>query len=916
MVADAYGSIVANQTGAGKPASDPTAEAYAGVPSSKALQRFDALSAARGATADSYAAIMPRTVVPIFNPLTAPCLGMFSGLAPSGLKPGQFSLISNLRYDDASLTARQPTTLRAATGLPGTAASARGLWSGFLNGVFYVIGAWVVTGGKVGIFYSTDGLAFTEGTAASGAYGNSRMVDPARPLVFATCNNIGDGLDYLFVQNGIDAPRFFGVATLNSTHARVIKQYSAPTWATATPISSSLNASPTMTVVTVDGGGSGDLTVSLVGSGPSAAAYLQIGVGVTSGDGFVITTTSINGLAGQQLLFASDQATLNAWANWEVQISQDDSTWFTVANPTSSTYNAPLRTPWTDPIFGLTGTTGGLGGEELVAFSTGIFTNLFLAGCHYVKLIWVGPTVTTAIDTYIHGIFGTGDLPAFGQTYAVTVSGVNGLSESPSVVYDTPSALSFTQCLGTHIPYLSGLYYNHSLSMQVPPLGDIQNGADTLNIYRQDLGGGTSDDFFFQLGIEVAEFFSGAWVYSITATTTPPAPFFTYFNYGLDIEYVPQISRYAPDAYAEVMPVGLAMTSSNGRLIVGGVNFYYASEYTQPGRFREQLEFLNLQPVERSATKVVLTGETVVGFATPSSSALASSTLFIFTQGRTYATSGFDGYSLSRPSCVAEIGCSAPGSIVQYKDSIFFLDDNQQLRKFSFGHAFLYGFSNAYGYQLFQPIGRRVVDDQTTGIPKARLPWVSSACTFDHLFMGYTPSGQTQNVNILVYDELTAGFVVDTALPSPCDYLAYADLSSGRALLLAGHDGNLYTHVDPAGTGSVAVELTTLEGHSQMWNAMFFGRIGIVCDIQAGVIAVVTRTIKPGISNVSQIDLATNVTDTAWRWDSLLVSGVTTQPGAKGLSCQVDLAFNMLVGTKIYALVMETASSLPGADQL
>ena len=933
MVEQAFNTIASQSQP--KTAPDATAEAYAAVPSSRALQRFDQLEAARGNTADAFGGIQPRNVIFLMNSQNLAPKGMFSALQPSALQPGQFSLLQNVRIDDKTIRARNSTTLYSSSGLPGTASSIRGIWSGRMNGTVYIVVA-AYDGTKVGLYAATASAfpTFTAVTQSSGSFGDSRLTDTGLPVAFQVVNNPGDGLDYLVIQNGTDLPRVYGTNYLAGAYVRVINQFAAPLWASSAKVQGAMygggqNGAFSTNLSAVSDTGTTPIVPTLSGSSGTQSVALAFPATPSNGATVLLDfgASGLNlALGGNQLIFVSDQASQNAWSYWKVECSPDNSTWTTIADPTSSTYNAPVRVTFTDPNLGGTSATGGLGGEEVVAFDLTVLTVSAITNQRYLRLTWEGSlTFGSSFTSTIHGIYMSGAQLAFNQQYMVSFAGLAGLSESPGVVMNgfqakTDTLIGSLKSQSIFVPYVAGVYYDHQVPLQNQSAADLANGCDSIYVYRKDYG---ATDFFYFGTVTMGSYSSPYWVWTGGSHTTPPNPpgvytisASTYNTTALNV------ARYAPDAYTMTMPKGSCLAFANGRSFVGGQNFYAVSEYGQGFRYRPALMFVNGQPVERSATYVQLSGQTVKAFATPSGSALNSQTVFFWTENKTYACGGFDGYSLSRPAVCFEIGCSAPGSVAQYKDAIFWLDDNYQLRRFTYGRSFLYGYSNANAYDLAPAISRMVVDDQTTAIPTAYLPWVKSVAAFDRYYLFYPTSAGTTNTLALVFEENLQAFVQDT-LASGAQSACYADLSGGRALLLACADGNVYRHEDPGSSTAHTVNVTSAELSSAMWHPQFFGRVGLVADVQSGQSASVTVTVKPGLSDASTLDLATGATNQVWRWASRTEStppGVdgesTTQPGLHGVSAQVAVSLTMTPGTRIYALALESTTALPGPDQL
>jgi hypothetical protein len=949
LVADSYAKLSGSPAEQAKPSVDNVAELYASVPTSKALERFDQLQAARGRTADAFAGIPPRQLVPLFNPLSAPCRGMFSALDPSALEPGQFSLIQDLRFDDGSLKARQPTTDRSATGLPtnssnsafpNTTGMVRGIWSGKLNGTTYVLVACWDGTANVRLYYSTNGIAFTEATAASGAYGNTRMTDTGTPFRFVTVYEQVSQQDVLVIQNDVDQPRLFTTAAHNGAYVRTVDPITAPSAAGnyATSPSPPCNL-PIFSSAYAYGSTSKPYTVassagSLVPANALNGGMLFTSLATGGTDALSLTWSSAASFASAtQLCFLlqwTGSATPNLLANYKIQIVDSVGGAQTVYDPASTTtqnlsYEVQPASSSTSAI------NGGLPATaNLVTFD---LTPIAAANRSHVTGINIGAdsgsqNLTLQADWGIVAIFGgasTGAGSLYGtspvdladSSYSIAFYNSGTFTESPGVVVQTGTSTTPTiSALGGYnylpgwdqtLPAFQFTQFQWSVPYFNPSSSDLANGVDTLNVYRMDEG---SSDYLFAFSVGLATWSGSAWGLVNSTTSVQYAP--DTVNY-LSLA----IARYSPDAYNISMPVGGALCWANSRLFVGGTGFYYASEFGFPFRFRLVLEIENNAPVSRSGTWVQLAGQTVQAFATPSGAALASATVFFWTETKCYALSGFDGYSLSQPSTVMEVGCSAPGSVAQYKDAIFFLDDNQELRRFSYGRAFLYGYSNSYAYDLAHAISKRVVDDQTRGIPAGRLPWVQGCATFDRYYMAYSTAGTTQNGYVLVWDETIGAFVQDS-LPAGAESCCYSLLSSGRSMLLAGSNGHVYTHEDPSSAAAHTVALSTGMLHDKGWSPKFFGRVGLVMDVQSGQSATVTRTLRPVGTESTSIDLHTlpanqSSVNQQWRWDTLATS---TQPGVSGVACQIGLSWTMTPGTKLYALVIEIQEALAGADQL
>lgn len=945
----------------GKPMAEVVAEGFASIPPMDNIQpeqvsapqgfegaaprvvQPDVLPGAIASTINAWAGAKERKVLPIFDGNTVPFRGMRSALAPYVLKPGEFSVVQDLRVDDGSLMARQPTTDNSATyKTPGGATiplvtnsnfsavgPPRGLWAGLINGVNYVFGAWFIGSSGtnthgVGLFYSTDGVNFVEASATSGAFGNSRMTDTGIPFAFQVLNNKADGKDYLVIQNDVDQPRAFTPIGLYSAKVLVINQFSPPVWGESAKVLSQANGTLNSNLVAVTPA-VGTLTAVLSGVGSGQIVTISITTGTTSGDAVVLdfgagglNLSATGTLVAPQLIFICDQASMNVWSGLRVEVSPDGVTWLPINDPTSSISNGPLEVPFSNPLFGGTSSTGGLNGEEAVAFGlTGVVQVTGVISLRYIRLTWISPSSPASnFDLTIHGIYKSGAQLAFQQAYALSYAGLNGLSESAGVVMAGFNSATQTPIFGISssifLPYLAGIYYDHTIPIQSPSATDIQNGCDSVFIYRKDQG---ASDYFYFSTYTVGRYSAGNWEYFIggsSFSTTPPTQALkdqisttAAFNTALDP------SRVEPSAYAIGMPIGLAMAFGGTRSFIGGANFYAISEANQPFRFVSDVDPTTL----RSGTYITLSGQTINGFGVTSSGSLSANTVFMFSNTKTKMLAGFDGLSLSQPQADFDIGNESPASLAVYKDAIFWLDEIGQIRRFSWGRAL--GYSGGDGYDLAPAISKQVVSDRTTTIPSASVPWVCGLATFDRYYLFYTPSGQTKNNRCLVYDETIGVFVEDTfSVGMQSAVLASVN---GKQILMQGTDGKIYVHENQSSSATHTISLTTRELQDGMWNPLFFGRIGVVMDAQSGQTMTLTKSLKPNAeTDSSTIDLHTIPVNESsapqmWRWDSR--SG-STQPGLSGVSSIIALSCTMTPGTRIYSLVEEIQASGGGADQL
>lgn len=733
--------------------------------------------------------------IPLFDPKEAPFMGMYSALQPSAMQTGQWALAQNVRPDDGCLMARWPTVDLSATGLVGS--TPLGIWSGKLNGTVYVVVAlWDGSHGR--LFIATDGIAYTEITSVSGVY----LASSAK-VFFAVVKEPWTGYDLLIVQNGSDNPLVYD---RNGSTIKFHTQHSAPTLASGyAPAPVMPSCSFPMSSLTT--GGSELITsmgnVTFTWTNPTtkvAALKLSISTSATSSDTATIDLsplgTTVN-MLGQQLCMVTDAYGSLDWASFKVEIYDSTAAvWYTLNDPGSTT--APIIQTFTDSSISKisNSTLTNTNAYQVVAFDLSAIATTNRAHVQKMRFTYKGSTLTAALSVFIVGIFSSGTLP-FGTQFGISNFNPTSRSESAGVTMQAstaygagtfgpqvPGACFPLEC---NVPYLSGLYYNYLV--QTPPVGssDYSAGVTKANIYAE-LNGATTAIYAAQVAVNTS-----SQQYTLLTST----------GSGTDVNPTTialDPSRIQPDAYAICMPKGTAMATGNARTFVATSKGYSFSESNQPFRFR-----LLLDPsVERSAGLVLLQGETTQAFVSVPASDLGSTTILIYTDRATYIVSGFDGYSLSKPSKVLNSGTFSPFSVAAYKQYTYWLDDNRQVRKYTAGAW------NYPGQDPSQAISRRVVDDQTKAVPGSYLGNVVGLASYDRLYFAYAPSGGTTNTNMLVWDEVMQMWLLDT-LPVGAQAMCNFDNAGVRQVLFLGSDAHVYQHEATGTAGTVAVRLTSLE---------------------------------------------------------------------------------------------------------
>ena len=165
--------------------------------------------------------LLKPDVVPVGNMVT-------DSRCNFGLAPGETGLRTNFRVDGKQARVRAGITQLIAK--PGAATSMADLWCGELNGVYYLVGIFLV-GAKYAVYFTssaTNFAAWTEATSTAGHCGDTRLTNwyPGQNFAavkvarYAYWGNYGSATvsqDVLLIQSGADKPLIFDPGTDIST---------------------------------------------------------------------------------------------------------------------------------------------------------------------------------------------------------------------------------------------------------------------------------------------------------------------------------------------------------------------------------------------------------------------------------------------------------------------------------------------------------------------------------------------------------------------------------------------------------------------------------------------------------------------------------------------------------------------------
>jgi len=837
-----------------------------------------------------------QNILHIFEPAGAPVKGMRSAVSPAALPPGYFSQLTNLRFDELQLKVRNGATqLTSAVpvGPSGHTPIFQGAFSGSLQGSEVIIAAYQFSGLNPVWLFSLDPTAFTWTEITHDGSVDARNGDTrftvAQPVSFSVVTDSA-GKEMLVAQNGTDYPRIYDPSQAVHEQVSIHQPITPPTvtstqqvlldWPNKAPI---WQANRVGVVYGNNPGTTGSIIMADIGSADNLAAQMTIGTSVASGNYSVFDWTigapSYNIAGSRQIVFIVNSTYLGLWSNLKIQLYNEGSG----ANVTVYDPSSPTSLTW--PIY-VTDVDPANTNTYAVAFSLDGLdtTSLAMTAWTAIRFTWVGGTAPSTEQTADFFLIAASGTILGGCQYGIAWENSQSRAESFGQFLTTNTATlqasAGTPNNGLTLPNSELLYYNSTVSYQNVSAAEIENGTDTLNIYRLDAG---EINYDLAESVVVNTFVSNAWV------TTNAGELLTQADTTATSDKI--TTRILPDAYHLPIPAGNCMVASNGRLFVGGVGTAKAdvwiSNYNYPTRFRQTVRFFSSSYADPySPTVDTFPGEHVTGFSLITGSLIGVNTVAVFTDRATWMLNGNDATSLSAPSQVGRHGCPYPGTIANHLNSVYWVDEERQVRRYAGGSMSV--------------ISRNMIDDK---LLTATLTNSSSAVANERYYLAYQPSGASTQTHTLIYEELYGEWCEDVLAAGDATGLVSVDTQPLRVIYAFAKGGQVYQTETPgqatdAGT-AIPVVISTAELHNSMWNRVTNGAIGIVTDKVSDTLTI-TRTWKNKTGGTDgTITLSNAPLETAWLWETCTNN---VQPGGSGLSVIITITGNLPAETQIYSL--------------
>lgn len=608
--------------------------------------------------------------------------------------------------------------------------------------------------------------------------------------------------------------------------------------------------------VTVDNGAHPDT------SGTTPSTQITTGVSVDGSDWSKLAfATGDEVVSGNQFHILYDcPADRYLWDKLKVQVSNDDSTYYTVYTP--GTDKAPILTP---ADRGFTLASFALDAAAVPAATT----------VKYVKFTWTFTSAPgTALNIYWLGIYGGGSIP--GGTLFRT-SYYNSGSRAESIGVDCDDRLgrstAFMGCQDQRnyvvIPGNTLVNYSYFVKFQSSSSGNLATGLNYFLLYARAPG----SKVFLYVQSQVIAQYSAGWAFTTVGGVSQTA----LGDNTLTVTSLTYYARKAPDGANMPIPPFKCVSSVGGRLYCGNCLSQnasasdtsadvYISWQDFPFRFRDTIAETEQGVFDPSSgTRVVVPGETVRQLAALVGDFVGVGSMLVWTDQSLFKVEGSDALQLSRVQRLLPYGTDSPWSVAVWHNRAAWLDQTLQVRVFGPG--------------VYEVPTKDRMDNITTAIPKYRVSWAAGIVHKESYRLAYTiASGASNTVNIL-YDFLYDSWVRDAPALTPSVQFGRWEVWSGDLYSFT-ENGLLYKCDDSSNTQDTdlstpvgIVPYFQLRDISDGGDHQFqFKRIGVMCDSASAKTLDAYWTDKNGVigyyagTSTPSIDIGSGTV--SWKWNT------------------------------------------------
>lgn len=687
--------------------------------------------------------------------------GFMSSQSAFALPAGAMSTIQNGRLDSGTVQVRDGGVILhtlTGDGVP------RGTFTCLIDGAPYIFQACALAG-KVSIFASSDGGAtYSNISATSGPYGDTRFTDTGFPVSFEVVNDrapLGElAHDCLVIQNGVESPRLWAKGNVKSMGIgasnfgmSVITQpeqvgTSSGYFSQGQSLSTTFVSSVVLSTTTLTASTAANFNITHNGGVLGIEEFTTAAAGdfVTATFAAPVVATNSKQLIFGLQLFGFDAGgnitTLPAPEDFKISVSDGVNTdviWGAGA-PSSSFYvdSGTDTTIFKFGYFSFVAAVADLATVNKSAITSFIIT---LAVTHGVTGIGAG------LLGYVDYFGSTGNVQSGANFRVANYSPDNrtvgpsfsfgdildGLYTGGSPIYHPPARLIDPR-----------VYTAYRITLTPPSLlisaTYTPQSFDTINIYAQLLG---QSGYDLALQVNYAD-----WNISNANRWTYPGSFSTVIT---DVS-AQDFSYPDPQASCICMPIGSYIRNGNGRLCVAAKSTYYYSTFNNSFLFYQSpvTNEVTNQLDDLSGGSRLFSGEIVQCFIPLGSVAGDTSgsgtpvtgvnTLYLLTDHNLYLVGGYTAAAMGQATPVAPHGTLSPFSVARNETRFYWLDNQRQVRVCQGGAT--------------QSLSVEIVDNYTLGIPLARLPWVHGTCLANRFYLAFSAPSTTVNDQVLVWSEI------------------------------------------------------------------------------------------------------------------------------------------------------------------
>ncbi len=707
----------------------------------------------------------------LFDAEKAPIREMNSYVAAFALRSGEFPLFDCWRWDDRTMKVRDGIAKLTNSAIltpfapSGGLTTVKGAETLSVNGVQTTFVAFRNQADtETSVWKTVDGVTFTEVTAGSGQYGNTRFTTTGdvsfcvmrHPIVYSSP-------DKVVFQNGADTPRVY-----DGSNTVKLAAITADTTMRETPVQLApyryftIN-DPANTTYSTTGAG---IAMADTGTSPDNTIRLTIQNTVTNGSTAIVTLSSATGIpdtSGRQLWLVVDSAYPVLFDRLKVEFGTSGG-YVTVWDPYTATSSPPVSIAMDS--------TGNrrIWGFDLQGSGLSPTTSY-----DRIRFTWGGdanePTATVTADILAIAISGTIEEPGqclIGYTYMN--SGSRG--ESPGTIFLNYEPVKIRDIGGPaqnhqRLPNDERLYFKYTIPYRNTDSTAKDAGVDLLAIYKQKPG----ESWPLYVGAVTLASYAGSWSFASGSASS-----------ALSSAVGTGIGDFRmPSALHLSMPIGTGMIAANGRIFVAAVGSsaragVYISSYENNFRF---LKTVDENEGESSPFSLSYPGQVVKGFASTATSTQGSSAVYTFTDKDLYLQGGYLVSELGRVSRIGPHGTYSPHTIVEHRDSVYWLDKDYQVLRMYQGQV--------------RNLSRERVDDILKAVPANRRNSICAEVFNDRVRFGHSIASGSANVGALGFNTIRDVWEFDDTMPGACTLERMTVLGGTSPKLLGfGSDAHCY----------------------------------------------------------------------------------------------------------------------------